>query len=126
MVDQKQIQQVMLNILQNAVDASPENGAIAVATRSMESSDGGMAGPGVEITVQDSGSGIPPEMKAVLFEPFRTTKSGGTGLGLALSKYIIGRHRGDIGLESPPNGGTLVRIILPSQPSSNGEWNGER
>ncbi len=126
MVDQKQIQQVMLNILQNAIDASPENGTIAVATRSMESFGGGTTGPGVEVIVQDSGNGIPPEMKAVLFEPFRTTKSGGTGLGLALSKYIIGRHNGDIGLESPPNGGTLVRIILPSQSSSNGEWNGER
>jgi len=125
-VDQKQIQQVMLNILQNAIDASPENGTIAVTTRTVELSGSGKPGTGVEIIVQDSGSGIPPEMKAVLFEPFRTTKSGGTGLGLALSKYIIGRHRGDIGLESSPNGGTIVRIILPSQPTTKGEWNGER
>jgi two-component system, NtrC family, sensor histidine kinase AtoS len=126
MVDQKQIQQVMLNILQNAIDASPENGAIAVTTKTMESFRGETTQSGVEIVVQDSGSGIPSEMKAVLFEPFRTTKSGGTGLGLALSKYIIGRHRGDISLETPSNGGTLVRITLPSQSPSNGEWNGER
>jgi PAS domain S-box-containing protein len=125
MVDQKQIQQVMLNILQNAIDASPENSVIAVTTRTIESSEEGTTGPSVEITVQDSGHGIPPEMKAVLFEPFRTTKSGGTGLGLALSKYIIGRHRGDIGLESPSQGGTLVRIILPTPPTSIGERNGE-
>ncbi len=114
MVDQKQIQQVMLNVLQNAIDASPDNGTIAVTTRTTDPSGSAKPGAGVEILVQDSGKGIPPEMKAVLFEPFRTTKSGGTGLGLALSKYIIGRHQGDIGLESSPNGGTLVRIFLPS------------
>lgn len=124
MVDQKQIQQVMLNILQNAIDATPPNGAISVSTKTGEMHAGETALPCVETTIQDSGVGIPVEMKAVLFEPFRTTKSGGTGLGLALSKYIIGRHHGDIALESPSEGGTLVRIILPSQPTSNGAWNG--
>ncbi|HTY09815.1 MAG TPA: ATP-binding protein [Bacteroidota bacterium] len=124
MVDQKQIQQVMLNILQNAIDATPPNGAISVSTKTGEMHAGEAALPCVETTIQDSGVGIPVEMKAVLFEPFRTTKSGGTGLGLALSKYIIGRHHGDIALESPSEGGTLVRIILPSQPTSNGAWNG--
>ena len=114
MVDQKQIQQVMLNILQNALDASPDNGAIVVSTKTISSPEGESGHPSVEIAVQDFGPGIPPEMKSVLFEPFRTTKSGGTGLGLALSKYIIGKHRGDIGLESPPEGGTIVRITLPA------------
>ena len=114
MVDQKQIQQVMLNVLQNALDASPDNGAIVVSTKTISSPEGESGHPSVEIAVQDFGPGIPPEMKSVLFEPFRTTKSGGTGLGLALSKYIIGKHRGDIGLESPPEGGTIVRITLPA------------
>ena len=118
MVDQKQIQQVILNILQNAVDASPENSKIVVSTRIAPSADAGRQRPDVEITVQDFGPGIPNEIKANLFEPFWTTKSGGTGLGLALSKYIIGRHQGDIRLDSGPEGGTIVRISLPSSPSS--------
>ncbi|HTX18080.1 MAG TPA: ATP-binding protein [Bacteroidota bacterium] len=126
LVDQKQIQQVVLNILQNAIDASPDNSAIVVSTEIRQPEGGDAEGALVEISVRDFGPGIPPEMKSVLFEPFRTTKSGGTGLGLALSKYIIGKHRGDIGLEACPDGGTIVRITLPTSLLSNGGSNGER
>ena len=107
MVDQKQIQQVTLNILQNAIDATPENGTISVTTRSLDSSLTAKPENRVEIIVQDSGGGIPSEMKAVLFEPFRTTKSGGTGLGLALSS-TSSDDTGEISVwNRPPAAGRL-------------------
>jgi PAS domain S-box-containing protein len=126
MVDHKQIQQVILNVVQNAIDVSPEGGSISVATRTISSQDAPHHNSNVEVAIQDAGSGIPPEVKAHMFEPFRTTKSGGTGLGLALSKYIIGRHQGDILIESAPSGGTIVRIIVPTYSSINGGTSDER
>jgi two-component system sensor histidine kinase AtoS len=120
MVDQKQIQQVILNVVENAIDVSPEGSSISVATRTISSKDATHQYSNVEVAIQDCGTGIPPEVKTHLFEPFRTTKPGGTGLGLALSKYIISRHQGDILIESAPGGGTIVRIIVPMSSSING------
>lgn len=125
-VDHKQIQQVMLNVLQNAIDVSPEGSSVVLSTRGLYSQEEVRESSNVEIAIQDSGPGIPPEVRAHMFEPFHTTKSGGTGLGLALSKYIIGRHHGDILVESAPSGGTIVRIMLPTVELTTGGVDGER
>lgn len=105
-VDEKQIQQVLLNIIQNAVDASKENSTITLTT--------GIRGKNGEkivcIEVADQGEGIPKNVQDHIFEPFNTTKKSGTGLGLAISKYIMDRHNGNIILSSDPGRGTAVRL----------------
>ncbi|MBU3744818.1 MAG: hypothetical protein FGM61_09805, partial [Sediminibacterium sp.] len=87
-VDFKQIQQVLLNLVQNAIDASPEHSTIHVSTSIVMNDLSEQQNPFVLITVTDEGSGIPKDMWQHLFEPFRTTKASGTGLGLMLTKYI--------------------------------------
>jgi two-component system sensor kinase FixL len=66
------------------------------------------------VEVADGGPGIPPEIRATLFRPFKTTKARGTGLGLATAKQIVESHNGRIAVECPPHGGTIVRVELPS------------
>jgi len=106
MADAKQVQQVVLNIVQNAIDASPERGTVLVGT--------GRSGvEAVEIVVRDYGPGIPAAQRKQLFEQFHTTKSGGTGLGLSLSRQIMDRHNGEIRIDAAPGGGTIVAIVFP-------------
>jgi PAS domain S-box-containing protein len=106
LADAKQVQQVVLNVVQNAIDASPEHGVVTVGTgRSVEGR--------VEIVVRDHGPGIPPGQRQRLFEQFHTTKTGGTGLGLSLSKQIMDRHNGEIRVEVAPGGGTVVTVVFP-------------
>lgn len=119
LVDARQIQQVAINVLQNAIDASPNGSTITVKTYAIEETlqlvEGRPVSKSVIFSVRDSGPGITPDRLKTLFEPFKTTKSGGTGLGLALSKRILDSHKSDIQVESAEGGGTLVRIIFPTQ-----------
>jgi two-component system sensor histidine kinase AtoS len=104
--DSAQLQQVILNIFLNAIEAMPEGGIIAVST--------GCPGEGkVKINIQDSGKGIPKEVLAGIFQPFVTTKSKGTGLGLAICKRIIEEHGGTIDAANNTAGGTTFMIVLP-------------
>jgi PAS domain S-box-containing protein len=107
--DVVQLQQVLLNLLLNAMDAvndrAPEERRVSVRTRT----DDGQA----EITVSDAGHGIAPENLERLFVPFFTTKANGMGLGLAISHTIIGVHGGRIRAENNPEGGATFRIALP-------------
>ncbi len=108
--DHDQIKQVLLNILQNAMEASPEGGCIDVAA--FEFLQGQKAGVVIKIT--DHGPGIPEKVLARVFEPFFTSgKRQGTGLGLAICRNIIDAHGGDIQLTSELGKGTSVRIWLP-------------
>ncbi|MGB9630143.1 MAG: ATP-binding protein, partial [Thermodesulfobacteriota bacterium] len=109
-VDREQIKQVFLNILLNAIEATPENGQITVKTRSF-SKPGGEPFAQVEIT--DNGKGIPEEYLEDIFNPFFTTKSKGSGLGLSISNQIVQEHRGYISVESQLNKGTSFYINLP-------------
>jgi PAS domain S-box-containing protein len=113
--DAKQIQQVILNIVQNAIDASPAGGAVTLSTLLWETPGNGDTVPRrwVCVAVRDCGPGIPPEQRKYLFHQFRTSKPGGTGLGLVLSKQIMERHKGEISLENAPGGGTIARIAFP-------------
>ena len=104
-VDAAQIEQVLLNLLLNAVEASPENSAIDVAIHN---------GAGtIEIDVIDHGSGVDPKVREKIFDPYFTTKDTGSGLGLAISREILRRHGGDLKFESEP-GRTAFRVTLPA------------
>jgi signal transduction histidine kinase len=109
-----QIQQVVLNLLINARQAMPNGGQITLGVRI--NPDGGMA----EISVRDTGTGIPADKLRTIFEPFFTTKTadaqgqGGTGLGLALCREIIEAHQGRIRVESAVGKGTIFTLKFPA------------
>ena len=116
LMDAKQIQQVLLNILQNAIDASPVDSTIEVRTASLMAN----GTPSVAVTVRDHGPGFTADTAHRVFEGFHTTKVGGTGLGLILSKFIIDRHRGTIHLDNAPDGGAIVRLTFPTSTMEEG------
>ncbi len=107
--DPAQVEQVLLALVMNALDAMPRGGNLLLRTRSLPQSRQ------VELQVRDDGIGIPPDLLPRLFEPFLTTKETGkgVGLGLAISKTIIERHGGQIEVESQPGRGTTFYIFLP-------------
>lgn len=109
--DAGQLQQVLINVIMNAIEATPAGGR--VVTDAKRQAEGGRCG--VAIAVIDTGSGIPAEAVARVFQPFFTTKprGQGTGLGLAISRDIITAHGGDIRVESEEGRGTTVTIWLP-------------
>ncbi len=114
MVDGNQIQQVLMNLLQNAIEASPQDGEINIRTEAQsEDNNGTPKRRRVIVRVEDRGVGIPAEQLENLFKPFRTTKGGGTGLGLALSHHIIERHGGEILVDSNIGEGTKVSLLFP-------------
>ncbi len=106
-----EVAQVLLNLICNARDAMPSGGVVKVRTRNLRHDE-------VEITVSDSGQGIPPEILGRIFDPFFTTKpeGKGTGLGLAVSYGIIREHRGRIDVRSKVGEGTEVQVVLPRAP----------
>jgi two-component system NtrC family sensor kinase len=107
--DPAQVEQVLLALVMNAIDAMPRGGNLVVRTRSLPQSKQ------IEIQVRDDGVGIQPDLLPRMFEPFLTTKETGkgVGLGLAISKTIIERHGGVIEVESQPGRGTTFYIFLP-------------
>ena len=108
--DRDQLKQVLLNVLQNAIEASPSGETITVTlvqqARGVE--------PGLEVTVADRGTGISPTHLPHVFEPFFTSgKPQGTGLGLAICRNILEAHGGEIALDSEVGRGTTVRVWAP-------------
>jgi two-component system sensor kinase FixL len=114
MCDRVQIEQVIVNLLANARDAladlPPIQREITIRSRSDSS--------GVVFEIEDVGRGLAPDVAQRLFEPFVTTKSGGMGIGLSISRTIILDHGGTIAGAAAPTGGALFRVCLPatSQP----------
>jgi len=108
--DAGQLQQVVLNLLLNALDAVPEDGSVDVGARA----DTG----GIEMTVADDGCGIQEEHLGRIFDPFFSTKGPGkgTGLGLSVSYGIVQAHGGRIGVESRAGAGSTFRVWLPATP----------
>lgn len=105
--DELQIEQAFHNILRNAVEAMPEGGGLRIITRTAGE-------PGwLEVSVQDTGPGIPDDARERVFQSFYTTKSGGTGLGLSIVQGVLKNHGGEIGVERPPEGGARVVVRLP-------------
>lgn len=107
-VDANQFSQVVMNLLLNAAQATPEGGCITVFA------DRSPSDLAVVIRIVDTGHGIAPEVLPHVFEPFFTTKRGkGTGLGLSISQAYVKSHHGEIQIKSPPQCGTTVTITLP-------------
>ena len=106
--DANQLSQVLMNLLLNAAEATPEGGHITVSANKLHYVDS------IEIRVSDTGTGIPPEVLSHMFEPFFTTKRGkGTGLGLSISQTYVRSHKGEIRVDSVLGHGTTVTITLP-------------
>jgi signal transduction histidine kinase len=105
-----QLQQVLLNLLTNAIDASPPGTHIAVTVGARA------AGREIEVTIRDAGPGIPAEQRKRIFEPFFSTKppGKGTGLGLFIATKIVEDHRGRLEVESAPGAGAAFRLVLPA------------
>ncbi len=100
-----QLQQVFINLILNAADAMPSGGRLHITGHTMKD--------GVEILFKDSGSGISPEMRASIFEPFFSTKEGGSGLGLTVSSNIVTAHGGTLELVPDQKTGTCFKLFLP-------------
>jgi signal transduction histidine kinase len=121
LVDAEKLRQVLINLVQNGVQAMDSAGTVRVATRlRVRPAPWGalpdeLAGPGwVEIAVADSGKGISKKVLANLFEPFFTTKDTGTGLGLAISQRIVQAAGGRIDVTSQEGAGTTFTVLLPA------------
>jgi len=115
-IDSVQLKQVIINLVRNAFDACaelpPQQGTVTIATRNLP-------GQGLELTVRDNGTGLPPEIADRLFIPFVSTKPHGTGIGLRLCQTIVHAHHGSItGTNNPDNAGACFRIVLPFEPGS--------
>lgn len=117
--DKNQIGQVIDNIILNATQAMPQGGTITIGARNrmLNEKEHPVLTPGayVQLSIQDTGVGIPPDLTDKIFDPFFTTKEAGHGLGLATCYSIIKRHDGCIEVESTPGKGTTFTIFLPAK-----------
>jgi two-component system nitrogen regulation sensor histidine kinase GlnL len=118
LADGDRLVQVFLNLARNALEAMAEGeGILTIATRlrleHRVDLGGGERVPTVAIEVRDTGAGIAEEIRAQVATPFFTTKTTGTGLGLALSRHFVALHGGTLQIESPPGKGAIVRVSLP-------------
>jgi two-component system NtrC family sensor kinase len=111
-VDPHQMEQVLLNLVINAIDAMPQGGVLQVSSLA----DGEDAKPKAIIRIRDNGIGIPENQLQYVFDPFYSTKDGGTGLGLPISLGIVESHGGELRIQSVEGQGTEVVIELSSRP----------
>jgi signal transduction histidine kinase len=103
--DERYIKQALLNLVKNALAAMPSGGCLTIRTE--------RSGDDAQITVSDTGIGIPEENLPKIFEPYFTTKETGSGLGLTLVFKIIKEHRGEITVKSKEGEGSSFLIVLP-------------
>ena len=104
-LDHAQMEQVFFNLIKNALEAMKDGGELAIA---LDSDD-----DAVTASFRDTGNGMTPEAVAALFEPYRTTKQSGTGLGLMVSRRIVRAHGGEIDVESKAGSGTKFTVRIP-------------
>jgi signal transduction histidine kinase len=107
--DAELLKPAFLNIILNAAQAMKGEGRIQIAVEAR--------GPCCRVAIGDTGPGIPPPIRAKVFEPFFSTKHRGTGLGLPIARRLVEAHGGKIDIEGPPEGGTTVVIELPLRPA---------
>jgi signal transduction histidine kinase len=123
MLDGEQVRQMLVNLVQNGLDALPESGGEVCMSAGMDES-GNLA----VLKVRDTGSGMPPEMLTEIFTPFYTTKQlgQGTGMGLSIVYGVVKMHAGDISMDSEVGKGTTFTIRLPVADRSREEIHGRR
>ncbi len=109
--DESQLQQAIMNLVLNGVEAIGNNGQLTVRTARAAATQGGRT---LKISFHDTGPGIAPEHLAHLFEPFFTTKKNGTGLGLAITRRVAEEHHGQIEVTSTPGQGAVFSLTLPA------------
>ncbi len=103
--DPRRLREALLNLVANAIEATPPGGEVAVEVRP--------AGEATEILVRDTGRGMPPDTLRRIGTPFFTTRDDGTGLGVVLARSVIAQHGGALSYESEPGSGTRVKVTLP-------------
>jgi two-component system sensor kinase FixL len=108
-VDRIQIQQVLVNLIRNAIDAMMETSRRCLSVRTDRDGQGF-----VEVTIEDTGAGIGQAIAPQLFQPFVTSKQNGMGIGLSICRTIVEAHGGRIWFESGQNGGTAFHFTVPS------------
>jgi signal transduction histidine kinase len=108
--DVNQLEQALMVLITNALEATPKGGSVTIRTKS---SDHNGAGAVVQLSIEDTGEGIPAENRERVFEPFFTTKPHGTGIGLSLAKKFVERNGGTITIANGVNTGTKVEVTLP-------------
>ncbi|NNK94225.1 MAG: hypothetical protein HKP41_07735 [Desulfobacterales bacterium] len=118
MADGSQMEQVFVNLLINAVQAVPNDGTVQVKSSLSEQESC------VSIEVTDNGPGISRKEQSKIFEPFFSTKSNGTGLGLSVSYGIVRNHQGNISVQSRPGEGTQFIVKIPITQQKNKEMHG--
>jgi len=108
LLDARELQKVLLNLIVNGVDAMEPGGTLTVATRRLDAGN-------VEIVIADTGCGMDDETRERMFDLFFTTKQSGTGLGMGIVRSVIERHGGRLEVESRPGEGTRMRVELPTE-----------
>lgn len=112
-IDPQQIQQVLINLIQNAAESIGSNGTVVLRTRAGTKRLGDRLGEIVVLEVADTGKGISPQVEKRLFDPFFTTKDSGTGLGLSIAARIVEKHGGTLQYQTQLNRGTTFGVVLP-------------
>jgi PAS domain S-box-containing protein len=117
MIDEIELQQIVLNLARNGIEALSGNGSdhreLIIRTANVELSSNDGEAP-VEVTVQDTGPGISSEIRNRVFDPFFTTKAGGLGLGLSICQSIVDRHGGRMWLDADDESGTAFHFTVPA------------
>jgi signal transduction histidine kinase len=120
--DADRLQQVFINLINNALDAMPDGGELRVRASAQQATNGGAGGPSSQVVIEleDTGTGMTDEVRARIFDPLYTTKARGrgTGLGLVVVKQAMNDHEGEIEVESAPGRGARFRLSFPVAPSA--------
>lgn len=115
-VNRQELQQVIINLLVNAIQAMPEGGTLSLQTRDWQSGDGA---PGVALAVADTGAGLAPQTLERLFRPFFTTRNDGNGLGLWISRGLVERYGGTLTAGNRSDGrGAIFEVHLTTEPQA--------
>jgi two-component system, NtrC family, sensor histidine kinase HydH len=110
-LDPNHLEQALMGVIANAIEATPQGGKVAIRTKAFGN---GESKKSVNVSIEDTGEGIPVENRKQIFVPFFTTKPHGTGMGLALAKKFVEKNGGTISVEQRSSGGTIVELNLPS------------
>ena len=109
------LSEALTNLIQNALEATPPGGAVAIQARpTVRQAELPVSAQGVQVRIQNSGSGIPAELREQIFEPFFSSKHGGTGLGLTIARRLIESHSGRVAVESDGSSWTSFIVEIPA------------